>query len=197
MEKLFYKNSFIYLFLKKRNKLNIPIIKMTFPLYFTQVWDNTHFYNINKTGRERVRQKANVGSLLEYIENDPELTKIKYLIHLANFDHLYNDPNANFTLLLPKDSDLKYLGEDYFSEIDRGSAVKILNHCTIHGQFYIRDLNSPFLLIETKGKTRLRIERSEDVLYIDRTYKLDKNIDIQLGNGVIHYVDGLMCPRLL
>lgn len=163
---------------------------MTFPLYFTQNWNTTHFYDVPNKKVNRIVPKSD--SLLEFIENTPSLSKIKYLVHISNFDILYNNPNANFTLLLPKDSDLSYLGDSYFSEIDKEKACEILNYCTIPGQFYIRDLDSPFLLIETKGRKRLEIERDSGKILINKTYTIDEHTDIQLGNGVIHYVSGLI-----
>lgn len=172
---------------------------MTTPLYFAQVWDNTHMYDVKKKGLDYTRKASNTGSLLDYIENNPEITKFRYLVHLAGFDSFYNDPNAGFTIFIPKDKDLDYLGSDYFSRIDRGSAVKLLNYATCPQQFYLRDLNSSFSLIETKGNIRMRIERdnsgTEPRLVIDRSYQIMSG-DVQLNNGVIHFVSGLLCPEL-
>jgi uncharacterized surface protein with fasciclin (FAS1) repeats len=167
---------------------------MTTPLYFTQVWDNTHMYDVKKKATEFKRKKANVGTILDYIENDPTLSKYAYLVHLSNYDTYLNDPNANCTIFIARDKDLEYLGEDYFEQIDRGSAVKLMNYSTCPYQFYLRDLDTQFGLIETRGNMRMRLERDKNRIVIDRKQEITEG-DIQTNNGVIHVASGLLCPE--
>jgi uncharacterized surface protein with fasciclin (FAS1) repeats len=134
------------------------------------------------------------------IENHPDFSKFRYIIKLAVMDNLLDNLQANFTLFVPSDSDLKYrnIPEDFYVNMDQGTARHIVLSSLLDNRVpseLIKD--SPAMYFITNDPpNRLFMTNINNKTRINNAFNI-VHFDIVCTNGIIHVVDGMINPLQL
>ena len=161
----------------------------------------THMYSLpdlRKSGCPGGKYAYNPTSLMGILAGNPQFSRFTYIMKLAKFDGLYNDPQANFTLFAASDKALSNIPEYVFTNMDMSSARHLVKISTLAG------IISSSLLEDSPASYFITTDRANKIYItnIRRTTYICNNIkvvhkDIEASNGMIHLVDGLIRPQFL
>ena len=163
-----------------------------------QNYNFTHMYNFNdyrNLGDNKICNNKN--SIFGYIYNSPNTLKFKKIIEKANLIGQLNEIQANFTIFVVEDKYLEHFPNSFFDDMDIGLAKDIIN-CSLLNRKINKDIliSSPISYYSTKN-SQIKIL----VTNISNKTKLNNSIevikfDLNLDNGLIHFVDNLILPNL-
>ena len=132
------------------------------------------------------------------IDTHPDFTKFCYLIKLAELDNILDDIQADFTLFVPSDTELKYINDVSINEIDKCEARHIILSSMLNNRVPSELLSdSPAAYFITRDPpNRLFLTN------INGEIKINRNINILLNNiicknGIVHVIDRLIKPLQL
>jgi uncharacterized surface protein with fasciclin (FAS1) repeats len=151
--------------------------------------------NFNKPNKN-LSCKYTKGSIMELLNSHPDFTKFTYIIKLAEMDKILDDTQANFTIFVPSDNELKYnSSDDKLSTMDRGDARQIVLSSLIDDRIPKELLtDSPASYMITKNPVnRIFITNIDDVTKINNNLTIIL-FDIIRTNGIIHVVNKLIEP---
>lgn len=139
---------------------------------------------------------VNSGSLYDYINRHPQMRKFKTIVKRAGMSGQLNNEQADFTLLIPLDSFLGHIPQEYFETMDDGLARQILNTSTLTTQLNGKLLtSSPVAYYYTKNpEMRLYITNITRQTRVNNCATVVK-FDINCTNGIIHIVDNIIAPN--
>ena len=83
-----------------------------------QPYNYTHMYSFVDLRGNTPKQCTTPGSIFHYISTKPEFSKFKKIVENAVMTGQLNNLQADFTMLIPTDNFLKYLPENFFTEMD-------------------------------------------------------------------------------
>jgi hypothetical protein len=163
-------------------------------LNFTHMFSRNTFFK-NEKNKCKV---YNEGSIMYIIDTHPDFTKFCYIIKLAELDSILGIGQANFTIFVPSDIELKYMSEDFFLNLDKGDAIQIVNSSILQNRLpkeIIQDSPASYFITNCPPN-RLFVTNINDLT------KLNNNInvihfDIICTNGIIHVVDKIIVPLKL
>ena len=155
----------------------------------------THMWNFQDLRGVKPEIAPNPNSIYEFITCNKGFSKIKKIVENADLGGILNDIQANFTFIIPHDQSLKEYPEEFFEKMDKGFAKQIINSALINRKID-GDLlsSSPVSYIYTKNpKMRMYITNISGETRINNCVSVLK-YNINLGNGLIHIIDGLIIP---
>ena len=131
------------------------------------------------------------------IENHPDFSRFYYIIKLAVMDNILDNLQADFTLFIPSDTELKYrnIQEDFYVNMDQGTARHIVLSSLLDARIPSEILkDSPATYFITKDPpNRLFITNINEKTRINNLFNVI-HYDIVCNNGIIHVVDGMINP---
>ena len=76
------------------------------------------------------------GSIMDLLNTHPDFTKFTYIVKLAELDILLDQEQANFTLFVPSDTELKYNNQidTIISNMDKGDAKQLVSALLLDGR---------------------------------------------------------------
>ena len=166
----------------------------------SQRYNFTHMFDFVDLKGKFPEKKYKKGSIMYLIENHPDFSKFCYIIKLAVMDNVLDNLQADFTLFVSSDSELKYrnIPEDFYVNMDQGTARHIVLSSLLDSRIpseIIKD--SPATYFITKDPpNRLFITNINDNTRINNSFSVI-HFDIVCNNGIIHVVDGLNKPLQL
>lgn len=162
-----------------------------------QRYNFTHMFDFTDLRGKLPEKKYQKGSIMYLIDNHPDFSKFCYIIKVAGMDNILDNMQANFTLFVPSDTDLKYrkIPENFYVDMDQGTARHIVLSSLLDNRIpseIIKD--SPAAYFITKDPpNRLFITNINDKSRINNLFNII-HFDIICVNGIIHVVDGMVKP---
>lgn len=137
-------------------------------------------------------------SIMDIIDKNPDFTRFRYIINLAQLNKIFDDIQANFTVFVPSDRALSVIPEGVFTNMDISVARQIVNASTLNYRMtYDLLSDSPFSYFTTMNDVqKLFITNIDSVTNINETVTLIY-ADIQATNGIIHVTDDIIWPYFL
>ena len=112
-------------------------------------------------------------------------------------DNILDNLQADFTLFIPSDTELKYrnIQEDFYVNMDQGTARHIVLSSLLDARIPSEILkDSPATYFITKDPpNRLFITNINEKTRINNLFNVI-HYDIVCNNGIIHVVDGMINP---
>ena len=167
---------------------------------YSQSLNFSHMYNVRdlRSSSKHKNITINQDSIMSIIINNPDFTKIKYMMELSGLETVYNDLQSNFTLFIPSDTAILSLGENIFLNMDRNTAKAIIQSCTIKGKIPYKILtdSKATYFYTLCSPNRLYINTFKDQTYINDNIKIIQT-DIIASNGIIHVIVKLVNPIII
>jgi uncharacterized surface protein with fasciclin (FAS1) repeats len=138
----------------------------------------------------------NKGSIMDVINSHPDFSLFSYACKTAGMDIILDNIQADFTILVPSNEELKKKNLDSdLCELDIGTARCIVNSSLINRRIPSEIMrNSPaFYLITMSVQNRLFVTNINDQTRINNDFNII-HFDAICTNGIIHVVDGLIKP---
>jgi uncharacterized surface protein with fasciclin (FAS1) repeats len=139
--------------------------------------------------------KPDMSTVMGFLEN-PEFSIFKYIVETSQMNVKMSQDQFNSTVFVCDDSVLrKKYGESFFMNLDRNTALTILNFHIIP-----RSISYKTLLQNKVAKLDTKNPRSEIIFFNDSgTIILNNQATVlketQLNNGIIYTIDGLLIPE--
>ena len=135
------------------------------------------------------------GSIMDLLNTHPDFTKFTYIVKLAELDILLDQEQANFTLFVPSDTELKYNNQidTIISNMDKGDAKQLVSALLLDGRLPKEILtDSPASYYTTKNNSNRMF-----ITNINGNTKINNDVtvlhfDIIRTNGIVHVVDKLI-----
>lgn len=139
-------------------------------------------------------------SVIGFLSNHKDFKIFSYLLKIANYNTTCDQVQFNSTIFVCNDDILKNkYGEEFFMNLDRNSALKILNSNILPRLVGKKTLLARRIaILDTKdGRTQLNLLNNNGNLSIStRCHNLNVISDeIKLDNGIIYVLDGLFIPE--
>lgn len=159
---------------------------------------NSHMYEIQDLRTINNKPPVyNKGSIMDIIATNSDFKNFYYIMRMSKLDYIYNDIQANFTLFVASDAQLKDY-ENYITTIDQNTAVKIIKTSSLR-KIIVSELleDSPISYYNTLNTSaKLRVTSTlEGNIYINDKKVIQK--DIKATNGIIQVIDGLLLPPMM
>lgn len=135
-------------------------------------------------------------SVYGIISKHPKLTKLKHIVHTAQYEAQLNDGQYNSTLFAPHDDSLKHIPEDFWKNLDVGAAKQILYSMTLP-----RKVNGTMIMSSPVSSLTscLRKNRIYTTNICGKTRLNDCatviQYDVNASNGIIHITDNILVPN--
>ena len=132
---------------------------------------------------------------MDLLNTHPDFTKFTYIVKLAELDILLDQEQANFTLFVPSDTELKYNNQidTIISNMDKGDAKQLVSALLLDGRLPKEILtDSPASYYTTKNNSNRMF-----ITNINGNTKINNDVtvlhfDIIRTNGIVHVVDKLI-----
>lgn len=174
------------------------------PSLYTHMWsfpDYRQQGNNSQSSQPALAPCFSPGSLYAYFYGNPSFSKFRTIIDRAQMIGQLGGPQANFTILAPKDESLTQIPIEYFTKMDNGLAKQILDASIIHRPQNRKILtSSPVSYYATKNpEMRMYITnigtKSGMVTRVNNCASIVE-WDIECNNGIIHVVDNIIAPNM-
>ncbi len=165
---------------------------------YTEAMNFTHMFDIPDTRGPLPIRIETPGSLSYLVANHPDFSKFRYMLRLAKLDGLYNDCQANFTIFIPSDYELRNIPDSVFINMDNATARHIVLSSTLNRKItadILEDSKAMYFLTRDPPN-RLLVTNNEDRTYINRDINIIHK-DMIATNGVIHVIDALIKPLII
>jgi uncharacterized surface protein with fasciclin (FAS1) repeats len=159
-----------------------------------EMYDMRQYYNIGIDLRAS-KQSASLepdNTLNGVIQNKAEFSKFGKIITTAGLEGILSSSQANFTIFVPTDESLKDYPLEFFTQMDRGTAYRIL-------MFSMMERVIDKELLQSSRTSYFPTRDRSHNLYVDNTAEtiLENRFKIihwnhKVDNGMIHVVDGLL-----
>jgi uncharacterized surface protein with fasciclin (FAS1) repeats len=161
---------------------------------YTPRFDNTHMFAFTDSRGCLPKLKYCDSSIMGHIENNPDLTKIRYLIKLAKLDANLNHPQANVTIFVPSDAAIAPLGDSWCVNADLGWAMNLVKTSMVNRRITADLLTqSPaFYLLTRDDPNRLFITNINGKTLINNNVSILQ--EIPCSNGIILVTDKVILP---
>ena len=145
----------------------------------------------------------NKNSLLDIINNSPDLTVFKNIVRVGKYQEILDSPQSNFTIFAPSDqailgttNGMRDRDNIISGDVDVGLAYSVLKASILNNKITSELLEySPFTYLIPIDKTnRLFIKNINGMTVINNNITVLVK-DIICENGVIHIIDDIIIPR--
>lgn len=163
----------------------------------TQSYLYTHMWSFvdRRKGPEAKKMCVDDKSIFGFIYNNPMFSKFRLIIERAEMEGQLNSSQANCTIFVPPDANLKHIHESFFQKIDSGTAKQILNASTLNRKIdkslitsspvaYYTTKDPKFKMYVTNISGKTRINNCATVIGYNGDF----------SNGMIHLVDNIIMP---
>lgn len=165
----------------------------------TQSYNYTHMFWKGDLRGPRPKLYTSPNTIMSVLENNYDFSIFCYIVKLARFEGLFNDCQADVTLFVPSDIEIRKNTPDMINIIenmDEATAKNIVLFSTLNRKIdYDLLSQSPMKYVFTQNNTnKLLLETYDNVTYLNRGNAKIIRPDINLGNGMIHIVNNLLIP---
>ena len=139
----------------------------------------------------------NLYSLSYYLDLSTDFTKFHYILKLSGMEGLYDDPQANMTLLVPRDDKLQHIPDEVFINMDKGTARSIIKCSTLDRKItgaILEDSPSSYFMTKLPAG-RLFVTNMNGKTYINTNIQVIEK-DLDAVNGTVHVIDNLIWPDI-
>lgn len=135
------------------------------------------------------------GSISDYIYKHNEYSLFRGIIEKANMVGLLDDIEANCTLFVPQDKDLKHTSKEWFNTMDDGLARQIVNASIVNRSIdkYLITSSPVSYFYTRNSQMRMYVTNINRKTQINNCMIITK-YDIKLTNGLIHEINGIIVP---
>jgi uncharacterized surface protein with fasciclin (FAS1) repeats len=171
----------------------------------SQSLNYTHMYEFEDL-RPHINQYCLMNkSITNHLSSNPEFSRFLSIVYRARLYEQLDEISANFTLFAPTNNYLKHIPETFFTRMDIGLARDIVNASLVNRKIdktlitsspvaYYFTMNPQMRMYvtnvchgqKTSPCTKTRINNCVDIV----------QFDINLQNGLIHVINGLIMPTL-
>lgn len=139
------------------------------------------------------------GSLWAFLLQDNDFSIFRHLVVTAEMVNIFNDLQANFTVLVPSDSELlKKYQKEVFLNMGKSTSIETIKYNTLNRKITYKDLTSSDCM---KINTLLR----GHVLYskVDRGHVVFNDVsyiirpDVIVNNCLLHITNDICIPEYL
>jgi len=161
-----------------------------------QPQDFTHMYqftDLQSTKKPHLCVHQN--TIYNYIRDNPNFSRFKKIIERARNMGQLNEVQADVTIMIPEDKYLEHLPQEFFDKMDDGLARHILWASCINRKIDKKLItSSPVAYYYTQNpEMRMYVTNINGRTQINNCMNIVK-YDINLDNGIIHIVNGLIVP---
>jgi uncharacterized surface protein with fasciclin (FAS1) repeats len=159
---------------------------------YSQATNYTHTFDIPDLRGPLPKRTFREGTLSCVIENHPDFSMFRHIVNTAQLENIYDDLQANMTVFVPSDQQLRAKGIDV-TNLDIGSARNIVNASSLNRRI-TRDIleDSPASYFLTRNPNiRLFISNINDRTYINNNVNIIHK-DMLCTNGIIHVIDSML-----
>jgi len=164
---------------------------------YSQRYNFTHMFDINGVNGKIPPKIYTKGSIMYLINTHPDFNYFSYIIRLAELDIILDNIQADFTLFVPSDTEIKmkYKYDDFLLTMDQSTAKSIVLSSLLDYRIPSEILqNSPASYFNTKyPPNRLFVTNINANTRINNFMNVI-HFDIICTNGIIHVVNKLMNP---
>ena len=164
---------------------------------YSQRYNYTHMFERNIMNGKITEKNYNEGSIMYLINTHPDFTYFSYIIKLAEMDIILDNIQANFTIFVPSDTEIKmkYKYDDFLVNMDQSTSKSIVLSSLLDYRIPSEILqNSPASYFNTKyPPNRLFVSNINAITRINNFMNVI-HFDIICKNGIIHVVDKLINP---
>jgi uncharacterized surface protein with fasciclin (FAS1) repeats len=164
----------------------------------TQAFDFRHMYDFVDLQSSKKRPKCpfDDNTIMGIIENNSDFTIFAGIVKKARYDGKLMDKQADFTIFVPSDAELKKrYSKEFLDKIDDGMARKIMAFSMMNRKID-KDLlqSSPVTILPTLDRSN-----SMHINTICCITRLQNDIKVihfnhPVDNGIVHVIDGLLIP---
>lgn len=164
---------------------------------YSETYDMRHMYDFVDLRRKKpVRCAFSDNTLLGVIHNTPDFSIFADLIDKAQLADKLKQPYADYTLFIPSDNELRQkYSEEYFKNIDKGTATQIVNFSTMNREID-KDLiqSSPVCTLPTLNRSNsLSISTVSGITLLQNTITVI-HWNHLANNGLIHVINDFLIP---
>jgi len=160
--------------------------------------DLVQAYDLYDIRRFPAKEKPyNKNSIMGYIENRPDFSLFSYLFKTAELDRRADEELFQSTLFLCPDSYLKQkYGEPFFMDLDRNTALSLLNHHILKRPIHQSTLlGRRVAILDTRNpRSTISLVNNNGKMVLNGDTNIISN-EINVSNGIIYIVDSLMLPE--
>lgn len=166
---------------------------------YSQSYNFTHMFDFTDLKGNPQKRIPNKNSLLDIIEKNKDFSNFYYMLKKCEYDEIFNDIQANFTVFVPSDKFMKLnnISESIFTNMDLLTSRSIVRNSMLNNRipsevltdspsayYYSIDKNNRLFITNINNKTT--INNNIKVIYKD----------ILATNGIIHVIDNLIIPYI-
>lgn len=162
---------------------------------YIESYDYRQMYDIKDWRGSIPKPTLCYNTLAQYLRENEDTQIFYYLLTLTGMLGIFNSNQANVTLLVPSDKELKSkIPDSLIKNMDKYTAREIVQYCTIPTKTPLAFFqNTPAKYVNTRiDSGTLLVENISGQIYLDRMAKIIRG-DIILDNGIIHIIDNLLC----
>jgi uncharacterized surface protein with fasciclin (FAS1) repeats len=160
----------------------------------TQYLNFQHMYDfVDYRSKTKPQMCMNEGSIYDYLYKNSQFSKFRSLIDKVGLAGFFSHPQENVSVFVPTDRALLKIPDEYFTNMDIGTARKVLNASTIPKRLK-RDLltSSPVSYYYTKNPMmRMYVTNINGQTRLNNCANIVQ-FDIETNNGIIHVIDNLL-----
>ena len=164
---------------------------------YSQRYNFTHMFDTNIMNGKIQPKTYTEGSIMYLINTHHDFNYFSYIIKLAEMDLILDNIQANFTLFVPSDTEIKikYKYDDFLVNMDQSTAKSIVLSSLLDYRIPSEILqNSPASYFNTKyPPNRLFVTNINANTKINNFMNVI-HFDIICNNGIVHVVDKLINP---
>lgn len=137
-------------------------------------------------------------SIMDIISRHPDLTLYSQIIKKANMDSTLSDSQANFTVFIASDTELKKkYTKEFFDKMDKGTAHQIMRTSMMNRQIdkYLIQ-SSPSSMLPTMDRSNtLYVNTVDGITYLPNGISFI-HWNQPATNGLIHIIDDIIKPSI-
>ena len=164
---------------------------------YNESTDFKHMYNFVDINNNIPKKKIYPqNSIMDMIDKIPDFSIFKNIVTIAKLDDKLSDIQANFTIFIPSDEQIKTkYSSAFIKNIDYGLARQILNISIMKGELD-KDLlqSSPTCILPTMDRSNsIRINTVNNISLLQKDIKII-HFNHKCNNGIIHVIDKILLP---
>jgi len=164
---------------------------------YTQAYDMKHMYNfvdLRKKKTDRCVQDKN--TLMGIITGNPDFTIFAKIVDKAKYGGKLSQPQANYTVFVPSDAELKQkYSKQFIDNMDDGMAKQIMAFSIMNrkiDQYLLQ--SSPVSIFPTIDRSNsMYINTVNNITHLSNNTKVI-HWNQPADNGIIHVIDNLLIP---
>lgn len=164
---------------------------------YSEAFNFRHMYDfVDLRNKTQTTCSFNDNTLMGIIRNNPDFTIFSNIVQKAQYSGKLMDPQADFTLFVPSDNELrKKYNQDFLNNIDAGMARQILSFSMMNrkiDQYLLQ--SSPVTILPTLDRSNSMYLNT--VCGVTRLVNDTKIIHFNhpADNGIVHVIDNLLIP---